>query len=136
VITALRRIGWHPKAIRGVDGMQTDELRSWLLNNKEALIHSIASGKYRPNPVRRVEIPKDGGKQRLLVPFTYKYRSLSPFLSDLTVCISIGLLRLSNTVTGSEPTIEYSLRLERLTQIDSRFHLTLTLSKFSFCNHL
>lgn len=54
------------KGSGGVDGMQTDELRTWLLNNKEELVHSIASGKYQPNPVRRVGIPKDGGKKRLL----------------------------------------------------------------------
>jgi group II intron reverse transcriptase/maturase len=54
------------KGSGGVDGMQTKELLSRLLNNKSELLQSIASGKYRPNPVRRVEIPKDGGKKRLL----------------------------------------------------------------------
>jgi retron-type reverse transcriptase len=53
------------KGSGGVDGMQTDELLSWLLSNKEKLIHSIVSGKYLPNPARRVEIPKEGGKKRL-----------------------------------------------------------------------
>ncbi|MDR0573446.1 MAG: hypothetical protein LBG96_05360 [Tannerella sp.] len=51
------------KGIGGVDGMQTKELLSRLLNNKSGLLQSIASGKYRPNPVRRVEMPKDGGKK-------------------------------------------------------------------------
>ena len=47
------------KGSGGVDGMQTKELLSRLLNNKSGLLQSITSGKYWPNPVRRVEIPKD-----------------------------------------------------------------------------
>lgn len=50
----------------GINGLETDELLPWLLLHKEELIHSLESGKYRPHPVRRVEIPKDGGKKRLL----------------------------------------------------------------------
>jgi group II intron reverse transcriptase/maturase len=54
------------KGSGGVDGMDTGSLLSWLLEHKEELVHSINTGKYRPNPVRRVEIPKEGGKKRLL----------------------------------------------------------------------
>jgi group II intron reverse transcriptase/maturase len=51
----------------GVDGMQTDELNEWLRDNYDALEAGILSGKYRPKPVRRVEIPKkEKGKVRLL----------------------------------------------------------------------
>ncbi len=34
--------------------------------HKEDLLESIRTGRYKPNPVRRVEIPKDKGKKRLL----------------------------------------------------------------------
>ena len=37
-----------------------------LLANKDALIRSLLDGSYRPNPVKRVEIPKDNGKMRML----------------------------------------------------------------------
>lgn len=51
----------------GVDGMQTDELNEWLRDNYDALEAGILSGRYRPKPVRRVEIPKkEKGKVRLL----------------------------------------------------------------------
>ena len=54
------------KGSGGVDGMSCDNLLAWLRANKEELIRSLQDGSYRPNPVRRVEIPKDNGKKRLL----------------------------------------------------------------------
>jgi hypothetical protein len=54
------------KGSGGIDGMETDRLLEWLREHKDNLVDSIYQGKYRPNPVRRVEIPKDGGKKRLL----------------------------------------------------------------------
>ena len=50
----------------GIDGMETKELLPYLLRHNEELIQSLVDGKYRPNPVRRVEIPKDNGKKRPL----------------------------------------------------------------------
>lgn len=55
------------KGAGGVDGMGVDELLRYLKDNKDNLIQSIQDGKYRPNPVRRVEIPKEEkGKVRKL----------------------------------------------------------------------
>jgi group II intron reverse transcriptase/maturase len=50
----------------GVDGMGTDELLAYLTTHKDELLESILNGRYRPNPVRRVEIPKGNGKKRQL----------------------------------------------------------------------
>lgn len=50
----------------GVDKMEVEELLSYLRQNKDKLIKSLMQGTYRPNPVRRVEIPKDNGKKRQL----------------------------------------------------------------------
>lgn len=50
----------------GVDGMSVEQLAGYLKAHKEELIASLKSGRYRPNPVRRVEIPKENGKSRLL----------------------------------------------------------------------
>jgi group II intron reverse transcriptase/maturase len=51
----------------GVDGMAVSELPDWLDANHEALSGRILGGRYRPKPVRRVEIPKkERGKVRLL----------------------------------------------------------------------
>lgn len=54
------------KGAHGVDGMEVEDLLPYLKDNGEELVKSVLDGKYRPNPVRRVEIPKDNGKTRML----------------------------------------------------------------------
>ena len=54
------------KGAGGIDEMEVESLKDYLIKEKDALIASILKEKYRPNPVRRVEIPKDGGKTRPL----------------------------------------------------------------------
>ena len=55
------------KGAGGIDGMKVDELGQYLKENGKQLIQAIKDGKYRPNPVRRVEIPKEEkGKVRKL----------------------------------------------------------------------
>lgn len=50
----------------GIDGMKVNDLLPYLLNHKEELVSSLYGGRYVPNPVRRVEIPKSNGKLRSL----------------------------------------------------------------------
>ena len=51
----------------GIDGMQVDELLPYLKEHQNEIIQKIRMGKYKPNPVRRVEIPKEEkGKVRKL----------------------------------------------------------------------
>ncbi|WP_010251745.1 group II intron reverse transcriptase/maturase [Acetivibrio cellulolyticus] len=55
------------KGTGGIDGMQVDEILPFLRENQDELIQKIRMGKYKPNPVRRVEIPKEEkGKVRKL----------------------------------------------------------------------
>lgn len=57
------------KGASGVDGMTVDEACSWLKEHKGELLEKIRNGKYKPSPVRRVEIPKDnGGVRKLGIP--------------------------------------------------------------------
>ena len=58
------------KGSGGIDGMQVDELLPYLRENQETLIQKIRDGRYKPNPVRRVEIPKEtkGEFRKLGVP--------------------------------------------------------------------
>ena len=51
----------------GIDGMQVDELLPYLREHRAELVEQLREGKYKPNPVRRVEIPKEEkGKVRKL----------------------------------------------------------------------
>jgi group II intron reverse transcriptase/maturase len=54
------------KGSGGVDKMEVESLLNYLVRHKEELIQTIMDGTYRPNPVRRVEIPKENGKMRML----------------------------------------------------------------------
>ena len=58
------------KGAGGVDGMNVDELLGFLKDNQKQLIQKIKDGKYKPNPVCRVEIPKEtkGEFRKLGVP--------------------------------------------------------------------
>lgn len=54
------------KGAGGVDKMEVESLGDYLKQHRTNLINSILNGTYRPNPVRRVEIPKDGRYNRRL----------------------------------------------------------------------
>jgi len=54
------------KGASGVDGVTVEELLGYLKEHKDVLLESIRTRKYKPQPVRRVEIPKDNGKKRQL----------------------------------------------------------------------
>ena len=54
------------KGSGGVDGLSVEDLLLYLLEHKESIVNSIIQGTYRPNPVRRVEIPKGPKKTRPL----------------------------------------------------------------------
>lgn len=57
------------KGAAGVDGMEYTELKEHLSKHGEAIKEQLRKRKYKPQPVRRVEIPKpDGGVRNLGVP--------------------------------------------------------------------
>lgn len=57
------------KGAAGVDGMEYTELQKHLSENGEIIKEQLRTRKYKPQPVRRVEIPKpDGGVRKLGVP--------------------------------------------------------------------
>ena len=62
---ALRRVEQNAGAA-GIDGMSTKELRGWLHRHWPEVRSRLDAGTYRPQPVRRVMIPKPAGGERAL----------------------------------------------------------------------
>lgn len=57
------------KGASGVDGMNVNELGSYISKHKEELIKKLLAGSYKPQEVREVEILKaDGGMRKLGIP--------------------------------------------------------------------
>ena len=57
------------KGAPGVDGRTVEASLPWLKEHGKELMESIRQGEYKPDPVRRKEIPKpDGGVRKLGIP--------------------------------------------------------------------
>ena len=57
------------KGSAGVDGMTVHELPDFLKQHWPAIREQLLSGRYKPQPVKRVEIPKpEGGVRKLGIP--------------------------------------------------------------------
>jgi RNA-directed DNA polymerase len=57
------------KGSPGIDGMTVEELPEYLKQHWPAIREQLLSGTYKPQPVKRVEIPKpDGGVRKLGIP--------------------------------------------------------------------
>src|SRR6202021_2251702 len=65
---ALRRVKAN-KGSPGIDGMTVEKLSGHLKQHWPAFREQLLKGTYRPQPVKRVEIPKpDGGVRKLGIP--------------------------------------------------------------------
>ena len=90
------------KGCGGIDKMSWEELFPWLLANKDEFIISLQNGTYRPNPVRRVEIPKANGKTRLLGIPTVVDRLVQQAIHQVLTPIYLDLERFFDTVSHSK----------------------------------
>lgn len=54
------------KGTCGIDGITVEELGKYMYEHKEEIKEQIRNLQYKPNPVRRVEIPKENDKKRKL----------------------------------------------------------------------
>lgn len=65
MMRALERV-LRNKGAPGVDGMTVGELKAYLKVHWPEIKEQLLEGRYQPLPVRKVEIPKPGGGQRML----------------------------------------------------------------------
>jgi RNA-directed DNA polymerase len=65
MMTAYHRVVANQGA-PGSDGMTVDDLKGFLVENWPRIKEGLLAGRYRPEPVRRVDIPKPGGGSRTL----------------------------------------------------------------------
>lgn len=133
---AYRRVKAN-KGACGVDGMTIEEALPWLKEHREELLESIRSGKYKPSPVRRVEIPKDnGGKRQLGIP-TVIDRIIQQAIAQ--VLIPIYESKFSNGSYGYRPhrsAKDAILRVKEYADEGYKFAVCLDLSKyFDTLNH-
>jgi len=54
------------KGAAGIDGVTVEKLKDYLKEHKDEILWKIRNRKYKPQPVRRVQIPKENGKKRNL----------------------------------------------------------------------
>jgi RNA-directed DNA polymerase len=97
---ALRRVKSN-KGSPGTDGMTVEQLPGHLKEHWPAIREQLLSGTYRPQPVRRVEIPKpDGGVRKLGIPTV-----LDRFIQQavMQVLQGVGTERSLHTATGFGP---------------------------------
>lgn len=71
------------KGAAGIDGQSLSNFAEDLRGNLEQLLHELKIRQYMPQPVRRVEIPKEGGGVRLLGIPAVRDRIVQQALTDL-----------------------------------------------------
>lgn len=57
---------YRNKGVSGIDGITYNELGAYMYKHKREIKQKIRELKYKPRPVKRVEIPKENGKMRKL----------------------------------------------------------------------
>ena len=103
------------KGAPGIDGMTINELKEYLDENIDTIREQIRTRKYKPSPVRRVEIPKsDGGVRNLGVP-TVIDRVIQQAIVQVLTPIYEPLF--SDSSYGFRPNIKVKIRLPKLLQI-------------------
>jgi len=74
---------WKNKGAAGVDGQSVYDFAQQLESNLKQLLRELKEKRYQPQPVKRVEIPKDDGGKRLLGIPAVRDRIVQQCLSDI-----------------------------------------------------
>jgi len=74
---------WKAKGAAGIDRQSLSDFAQNLDDNLDKLLFELKTKQYQPQPVKRVEIPKDDGGVRLLGIPTVRDRVVQQTLNDL-----------------------------------------------------
>ena len=103
------------KGASGIDKMTVDQIDAYFSKHREDIINEIMNKSYRPQPVRRVYIPKSNGKLRPLGIPTVVDRviqqaiaqKLSPIYENIFSDYSYGFRQSRNCHTAMNKVLEY-----------------------------
>lgn len=115
----------------GIDGILAEDALVYLLKNQERIVSEIITRKYKPSPVKRVEIPKENGKKRLLGIPTVRDRIVQQAL--VQVLTPVFEPTFSNSSFGYRPnrSAEDAVRLAQAYMSEGYNHVVdLDLSKY------
>lgn len=107
---AIRRVKSN-KGVAGIDKMTVYEIDAYFQNNRERIKKEILEKKYRPQPVKRVYIPKSNGKKRPLGIPTVVDRVIQQAIGQ--VLIKIYENKFSDNSFGFRPNRSAHNALER-----------------------
>lgn len=99
----------------GIDGISTQQLLDHLKENKEKILGQIRARKYKPTPVKRVQIPKANGKKRNLGIPTTTDRVIQQAIAQ--VLSPIYESKFSNNSYGFRPNRSAHDALKRIKEI-------------------
>ncbi len=85
-LQALRQVRRN-RGAPGIDGMSVDELPGYLQDHWLGIKDALQNARYRPQPVKRAEIPKpDGRKRKLGIP-TVLDRFIQQAINQVLQCV-------------------------------------------------
>jgi RNA-directed DNA polymerase len=130
MLQALRRVEAN-KGAPGVDGVTVQQLRSYVQTHWVDIRQQLLAGIYKPQPVRRVEIPKPGGGTRGLgIPTVLDRLIQQALLQVLTPIFDPGFSENSFGFRPGRSAHDAVLKAQKHIQDGYRWAVDLDLAKF------
>ena len=100
------------KGVAGVDGITVDEEFDYLKENKNRIINQIRKRRYKPQPVKRVQIPKEIWKQWKKI--TKRQKALEKLGVNKEIAHNLACTRKGYQLICKTDWIKFAINNERL----------------------